>query len=101
MMNTERLAVGIQGLGIGEASYQGAVAYARERLQGRALTGPKSPEKPADSLLVHPDVRRMLLTQRAYVKVIVHWPVGSRQKWIMPIVTLIQVGVRKRKILSP
>lgn len=68
MMNTERLAVGIQGLGIGEASYQGAVAYARERLQGRALSGPKSPEKPADSLLVHPDVRRMLLTQRAYVE---------------------------------
>ncbi|WP_428607852.1 acyl-CoA dehydrogenase C-terminal domain-containing protein [Sedimenticola sp.] len=68
MMNTERLAVGIQGLGIGEASYQGAVAYARERLQGRALTGVKSPDKMADSLLVHPDVRRMLLTQRAYVE---------------------------------
>ncbi len=68
MMNTERLAVGIQGLGIGEASYQGAVEYARERLQGRSLTGVKSPDKPADSLLVHPDVRRMLLTQRAYVE---------------------------------
>ncbi len=68
MMNTERLAVGIQGLGIAEASYQGAVEYARERLQGRALTGAKTPEKPADSLLVHPDIRRMLLTQRAYVE---------------------------------
>jgi len=68
MMNTERLAVGIQGLGIGEASYQGAVAYARERLQGRSLKGPKSPDKPADSLLVHPDVRRMLLIQRAYTE---------------------------------
>jgi alkylation response protein AidB-like acyl-CoA dehydrogenase len=68
MMNSERLAVGIQGLGIGEASYQGAVAYARERLQGRALTGAKAPDQSADSLLVHPDVRRMLLTQRAYVQ---------------------------------
>ncbi|RCK54108.1 acyl-CoA dehydrogenase [Thalassospira profundimaris] len=66
MMNQERLSVGIQGLGIGEAAYQGAAAYARDRLQGRALTGPKSPNKEADSLLVHPDVRRMLLTQRAY-----------------------------------
>ncbi|MFH1806701.1 MAG: acyl-CoA dehydrogenase C-terminal domain-containing protein [Pseudomonadota bacterium] len=65
MMNQERLSVGIQGLGLGEASRQGAASYARDRLQGRALTGPKSPEKEADSLLVHPDVRRMLLTQRA------------------------------------
>ncbi len=68
MMNSERLAVGIQGLGIAEAAYQGAVGYARERLQGRALNGAKSPDKPADSLLVHPDVRRMLLTMRAYVE---------------------------------
>ncbi|WP_417810259.1 acyl-CoA dehydrogenase C-terminal domain-containing protein [Thalassospira alkalitolerans] len=65
MMNQERLSVGIQGLGLGEAAYQGAAAYARDRLQGRALTGAKSPEKPADSLLVHPDIRRMLLTARA------------------------------------
>ncbi len=68
MMNVERLAVGIQGLGIAEASYQGAVNYAKERLQGRSLTGPKSPDKAADPLLVHPDVRRMLLTQRAYTE---------------------------------
>ncbi len=68
MMNIERLAVGIQGLGIAEASYQGAVNYAVERLQGRSLTGPKQPDKPADSLLVHPDVRRMLLVQRAYTE---------------------------------
>ena len=67
-MNTARLGVGVQGIGIGDAAYQGAVAYARERLQGRALTGPQSLDKPADSLLVHPDVRRMLLTQRAYVE---------------------------------
>lgn len=68
MMNTERVAVGVQGLGVAEASYQGAVAYARDRLQGRALTGPKAPDKPADPLIVHPDIRRMLLTQRAYIE---------------------------------
>ncbi len=68
MMNMERLAVGLQGLGIAEAAYQGAAAYARERLQGRALSGAKYPEKPADPILVHPDVRRMLLTQRAYAE---------------------------------
>jgi len=68
MMNSERLSVGIQGLAIAEAAYQSAVAYARERLQGRALSGAKHPEKPADPLLVHPDVRRMLMTMRAYVE---------------------------------
>ncbi|MCI4680268.1 acyl-CoA dehydrogenase C-terminal domain-containing protein [Rhodoblastus acidophilus] len=68
MMNTERLAVGVQGLGLAEASYQGAVAYARERLQGRSLSGAKYPDKPADPLVVHPDIRRMLLTQRAYIE---------------------------------
>ncbi len=68
MMNTARLGVGVQGVGLGEVAYQGAVEYARERLQGRALKGAKSPDKPADALLVHPDVRRMLLTQRAYVE---------------------------------
>lgn len=65
MMNTERLSVGIQGLGLAEASYQGAVTYARERLQGRSLSGVKHPDKAADPIIVHPDVRRMLLTQRA------------------------------------
>jgi len=68
MMNTERLMVGFQGLGLAEIAYQGAVKYARERLQGRAPTGPKQPEKEADSLLVHADVRRMLLTMRAYTE---------------------------------
>ncbi|NFV79651.1 acyl-CoA dehydrogenase C-terminal domain-containing protein [Magnetospirillum aberrantis] len=68
MMNTERLSVGIQGLGLAEASYQGAVTYARERIQGRSLTGVKHPDKAADPIIVHPDVRRMLLTQRAYVE---------------------------------
>lgn len=68
MMNAERIAVGIHGLGIAEASYQNAVAYARERLQGRAPTGPRAPEKPADPIIAHPDVRRMLMTQRALVE---------------------------------
>uniref|UniRef100_UPI00333EEAF8 acyl-CoA dehydrogenase C-terminal domain-containing protein n=1 Tax=Castellaniella defragrans TaxID=75697 RepID=UPI00333EEAF8 len=68
MMNTARQGVAIQGLGVAEAAYQGAVAYARERLQGRALSGPKCPDKPADPLLVHPDVRRMLLTMRANIE---------------------------------
>ncbi len=68
MMNDERLAVGMQGLGVAEASYQGAVAYARERLQGRSLSGAKYPDKAADPIIVHPDVRRMLLTQRAYAE---------------------------------
>lgn len=65
MMNYERLTVGLQGLALGEASYQTAAAYARDRLQGRAATGPEQPDQAADPLLVHPDVRRMLLTMRA------------------------------------
>jgi alkylation response protein AidB-like acyl-CoA dehydrogenase len=66
MMNSERLSVGTQGLGIGEVAYQSAVAYAKERIQGRSLSGVKHPEKAADPIIVHPDVRRMLLTMRAY-----------------------------------
>jgi len=62
MMNTERIGVGMQGLGVAEVSYQNALVYARERLQGRALTGTKYPDKPADPLIVHPDIRRTLLT---------------------------------------
>jgi acyl-CoA dehydrogenase len=66
MMNEARLAVGIQGLAQAEVAYQNAVAYARERLQGRALTGPKPPDKPADPIIVHPDVRRNLLSIKAF-----------------------------------
>ena len=66
MMNSERLSVGIQGLGVGEAAYQSATAYARERLQGRSLAGAQRPDKSADPIIVHPDVRRMLMTMRAY-----------------------------------
>ena len=64
MMNEERLGVGIQGLGVASIAYQSAAAYARERLQGRALSGAKRPDLPADPIIVHPDVRRMLMTMR-------------------------------------
>ena len=65
MMNYERLGVGIQGLALGERSYQSAIEYARERLQSRAPTGPVATDKAADPIIVHPDVRRMLLTMKA------------------------------------
>ena len=64
-MNTARIGTAIQGLAHAELSYQGALEYARERLSMRSLTGPKNPDGPADPIIVHPDVRRMLLTQRA------------------------------------
>ena len=66
MMNEARLGVGVQGLAQSEVAYQNAAAYAKDRLQGRALTGPKYPDKPADPIIVHPDVRRMLMTMRAF-----------------------------------
>jgi hypothetical protein len=66
MMNEARLGVAVQGLSQSEVAYQNAVAYARERLQGRALTGPKEADKAADPIIVHPDVRRTLLTIRAF-----------------------------------
>jgi hypothetical protein len=68
MMNTERLSVGVQGLGVGEIAYQSAAAYAKDRVQGRSLSGPKRPDLPADPIIVHPDVRRMLMTMRAYAE---------------------------------
>lgn len=66
MMNEARLGVAVQGLAQSEVAYQNAVAYAKDRLQGRSLTGPKAPDKPADPIIVHPDVRRTLLTIRAF-----------------------------------
>ncbi len=66
MMNGARLGVAVQGLSLSEVAYQNAAAYAKERLQGRSLTGAKDPSKPADPLIVHPDVRRMLLEIRAF-----------------------------------
>jgi len=68
MMNAARLGVGLQGVGMGEVAYQNAVAYAKERRQGRALTGPADPSASADPIIVHPDVRRMLMHARAHVE---------------------------------
>src|SRR6187402_2905883 len=65
MMNEARLGVAVQGLAISEVAYQNAVIYARERLQGRSISGVKAPNKPADPIIVHPDVRRMLMTIKA------------------------------------
>lgn len=65
MMNSARIAVGLQGLGLMDRAYQNALAYCRDRLQMRSLSGAKFPEKPADPIIVHPDVRRMLLTCKA------------------------------------
>lgn len=68
MMNAARLGVGMQSLGLTEVAYQNAVAYAKDRIQMRSLSGPKAPDKPADPIIVHPDVRKMLLTARAYAE---------------------------------
>ena len=68
MMNSERLSVGVQGLGAAEAAYQGAVFYAKDRIQGRSLSGVKDKARAADPIIVHPDVRRMLMTIRAYTE---------------------------------
>ncbi len=68
MMNAARLGVGNQSLGLTEVAYQNAVVYAKDRIQMRSLSGPKAPDKPADPIIVHPDVRKMLLTARAYAE---------------------------------
>ncbi|KPF82929.1 acyl-CoA dehydrogenase [Brevundimonas sp. AAP58] len=68
MMNEARLGTGLQGLAIGTAAYQAAVEFAKDRVQGRSLTGPKNPDGPADPIIVHPDVRRMLLEAKAFVE---------------------------------
>src|SRR5262249_30112683 len=66
MMNEARLSVGMQGLSVAEVAYQNAANYARERIQGRSLSGPKAPDKKADPIIVHPDIRRALMTMRAF-----------------------------------
>ncbi len=68
MMNAARIGVGMQSLGLTEVAYQNSLDYAKERLQMRSLSGAKAPDKPADPIIVHPDVRRMLLTQKAYAE---------------------------------
>jgi len=76
MMNHARLGVGLQGLAQAEAAYQNAVVYAKDRLQGRAVTGAESPDTPADPIIVHPDVRRSLMDQKSFVegaRAFVYW----------------------------
>lgn len=68
MMNEARLGVGLQGYAVAEAAYQNAAAYAKERLQGRDVTGAKNPNGPADPLIVHPDIRRNLMEQKSFVE---------------------------------
>ena len=68
MMNEARLGVGLQGYAVAEAAYQNAVAYAKDRLQGRAVTGAENPAGPADPLIVHPDIRRSLMDQKSFVE---------------------------------
>ena len=67
-MNLARLGTGLQGLAHSELAFQHSLAYARDRLQMRSLTGPKNPAGPADPIIVHPDIRRMLLTQKAFAE---------------------------------
>jgi len=86
MMNEARLYVGVQGLGLAEVSYQNAAIYAKERLQGRDLKEAKYPNKKADPLIVHPDIRRMLLTMRAFTE-------GARA---LALYTAMQLDVSKR-----
>jgi alkylation response protein AidB-like acyl-CoA dehydrogenase len=68
MMNAARIGVGMQSLGLTEVAYQNALAYAKDRIQMRSLSGPKAPDKAADPIIVHPDVRKMLLTAKAYAE---------------------------------
>ena len=68
MMNEARLGVGMQGIAQAEAAYQAAAEFAKDRLQGRSLTGPKNPDGPADPIIVHPDIRRMLMDAKAIIE---------------------------------
>jgi alkylation response protein AidB-like acyl-CoA dehydrogenase len=68
MMNAARIGVGMQSLGLTEVAYQNALAYAKDRIQMRSLSGPKAKDKPADPIIVHPDVRKMLMTAKAYAE---------------------------------
>lgn len=97
MMNAARLGVGMQSVGLTEVAYQNSVIYAKERLQMRSLKGPQYPDKVADPIIVHPDVRRMLLTQRAYAE-------GARAftYWVAFMIDLEQseTDIKKREEIS-
>lgn len=92
MMNAARLGTALQGLAASEQAFQGALVYALERLQMRSLTGPKNPDGPADPLIVHPDVRRMLLTMKSFSE-------GSRAflYWLAQIVDLSEFGPEEER----
>ena len=77
MMNEARLSVGLQGYAVAEAAYQNALAYAKERLQGRDVTGAKNPTGPADPLIVHPDIRRALMDQKSFIEAARHFTIWS------------------------
>jgi alkylation response protein AidB-like acyl-CoA dehydrogenase len=87
IMNSARIGTALQGVSLGDASFQGALGYARERQQMRALSGPKNPDGPADPIIVHPDVRRMLMTQKALTE-------GSRAfiYWLSRLADLVAYG---------
>ena len=88
MMNTERIAVGMQGLGLSEIAYQNGLSYAKDRIQGRDLKEHKNPEMEADPLLVHPDVRRMLLRSKALIdgsRMLACWTALAVDKSVTPI----------------
>ncbi len=91
MMNEARLGVGLQGYAVAEAAYQNALAYAKDRLQGRAVTGAENPTGPADPLIVHPDIRRSLMDQKSFVegaRAFTFWGAQlidrSHRDWAMP-----------------
>ena len=87
MMNEARLGVGVQGLAQSEVAYQNAVAYAKDRLQGRSLTGEKYKDNPADPIIVHPDVRRMLMTIKSFneaARALVVWTALTATSTIAP-----------------
>jgi alkylation response protein AidB-like acyl-CoA dehydrogenase len=81
MMNAARLGVGNQSLGLTEVAYQNALAYAKDRIQMRSLSGPKAKDKPADPIIVHPDVRKMLLTAAPTPKAAARWRSSARCCW--------------------
>ena len=96
MMNAARLGVGVQGIAIGEVAYQNALAYAHERRVGHALTGPAEPDKSADLVIVHPDVRRMLLHCKSFVE-------GARAvaMWTTLNMSVIAIPVARRERTAP
>ncbi|CAH0991077.1 3-methylmercaptopropionyl-CoA dehydrogenase [Sinobacterium norvegicum] len=93
LMNTARIGTAVQGLAGAEAAFQGALTYANERLQMRSLTGTKNPDGPADPIIVHPDVRRMLMTQKAFTE-------GSRALcyWLAQLVDVTKFGSDEAKV---